>query len=77
MLVENRDMDLGKNIKEARKAAGLTQVQLAERMGITQKDISRWESNVRSPGAMSLKLLYETIGVSADKILELESEEKQ
>ena len=38
-------MDLGGNIRTARKAAGLTQKQLADKLGIYQKDVSRWENN--------------------------------
>lgn len=36
-------MNLGKNIQEARKKAGVTQIQLAEQLDVYQKDISRWE----------------------------------
>lgn len=36
-------------IKEARKKAGLTQAKLAQKMGCTQKDISRWENGGRKP----------------------------
>lgn len=64
-------MDLGANIKKARTAAGLTQVQLAEKMKIQQRDISRWESNSRMPNVISLGKLCEAIGVSADTILEI------
>ena len=35
-------MNLGENIKKARKAAGVTQKELAERLQVYQKDISRW-----------------------------------
>ena len=38
-------MNLGENIKTARKAAGVTQKELAERLQVYQKDISRWENN--------------------------------
>ena len=34
-------MNLGENIKKARKAAGVTQKELAERLQVYQKDISR------------------------------------
>lgn len=64
-------MDLGANIKNARKAAGLTQAELAKRMEIQQRDISRWESNDRAPSIYSFGKLCKAIGVSADKLLEL------
>lgn len=64
-------MDLGANIKKARIKAGYTQVGLAERMSIRQKDISRWENNVQMPNVISLGKLCEATGVSADEILEI------
>lgn len=65
-------MDLGANIKKARTDAGYTQKELADRMQIRQKDISRWENNERMPNVISLGKLCEAVGVSADKILEIE-----
>ena len=46
-------MNLGENIKEQRrKAAGVTQKELAERLQVYQKDISRWENNELTPNAI-------------------------
>jgi transcriptional regulator with XRE-family HTH domain len=39
----------GELIKEARRRAGLTQKELAERLGTTQAVIARWEGGDRSP----------------------------
>jgi transcriptional regulator with XRE-family HTH domain len=36
-------------IKEARRRAGLTQKELATRLGTSQSVVARWESNTRSP----------------------------
>ena len=47
-------MNLGKNIQEARKKAGVTQIQLAEQLDVYQKDISRWERNELTPNALTL-----------------------
>lgn len=52
-------------------AAGITQKELAERMEVTQKDISRWENNSRGITASSLANLCKELGASADEILEL------
>ena len=38
-------------LTEARMAAGLTQAQLAQLVGCSQKDISRWENGARNPSA--------------------------
>lgn len=62
---------IGENIKKARKAAGLTQKELAERLQVYQKDISRWESGERTPSAVILKKICKELNASADEILEL------
>ena len=38
-------MTLGQRIQKLRKGAGLTQEQLAERMGVTRQAVSKWESD--------------------------------
>jgi transcriptional regulator with XRE-family HTH domain len=57
------------NIRAARLAATLTQAALADMLGVTQKDISRWETGVREPSATWIKKLAEALGVSADELL--------
>lgn len=47
----------------ARMAAGLTQTQLADRIGCRQKDISRWENGVRSPSLPYALALSDALGV--------------
>ena len=39
---------MSEKIKEARKAAGLTQKQMADDMGIPKRTIENWEAGVRS-----------------------------
>lgn len=69
-------MNLGRNIKKARKVAGVTQKELAERLQVYQKDISRWENNELTPNALTLARICKELGASADEILELNSMEK-
>ena len=64
-------MNLGENIKKARKAAGVTQKELAERLQIYQKDISRWENNELTPSAINLAKICRKLNASADEILGL------
>lgn len=64
-------MNLGENIKKARKAAGVTQKELAERLQVYQKDISRWENNELTPSAIYLGKICRELNASADEILEL------
>jgi transcriptional regulator with XRE-family HTH domain len=64
-------MDLGANLKKARTDAGYTQKGLADRMQVSQKDISRWENNERMPNVISLGKFCKAVGISADTILEI------
>lgn len=66
-------MNLGENIKEARKAAGMTQKELAERLQVYQKDISRWELNELTPNTLTFAKICRELNASADEILELKA----
>ena len=59
---------MGEKLKEARRAAGLSQVELAERLGCHQKDIARWEAG-REPKALTLKKLAQALGCSMDDLV--------
>lgn len=59
---------MGEKLKAARKAAGLTQVQLAEKAGCKQKDISRWEAG-RPMTAATVKKLAQALGCSMDDLV--------
>lgn len=64
-------MDIGKKIKEARNAAGITQIELAERLHVYQKDISRWERGERIPSIEVFREICIELKASADELLEL------
>lgn len=64
-------MNLGQNIKKARKTAGVTQKELADRLQVYQKDISRWENNELTPNSLTLAKICRELNASADDILEL------
>ena len=59
-------MTLGQRIQELRRQAGLTQEQLAERMGVTRQAVSKWESDGGVPELDTLiamsRLFHVTIG---------------
>jgi transcriptional regulator with XRE-family HTH domain len=54
-MAENRG--IGPRIAEARHAAGLTQLQLAERTGSTQRAVQSWELGLRHPRLENLRAL--------------------
>ena len=57
------------NLATIRKRNKMTQVQLSEAIGVTQKDISRWENKEVTPNAESLKKLAEALQCSIDDLL--------
>ena len=62
-------MELKDRIAAVRKAAGLTQEQLGQLLGVTRQAVSRWESGQTTPDAATLAALCERLHVSADYVL--------
>ena len=60
---------IGKLIAECRKQANLTQLQLAEKLGITDKAISKWERGVSMPDASLMLELCEILCISVNELL--------
>ena len=69
---------IGKFLCELRKEQNLTQEQLGEELGVSNKTISRWETGTYLPPVEMLQLLSDKYGVSINEILSgerLEGEE--
>jgi ribosome-binding protein aMBF1 (putative translation factor) len=64
---------IGSRVREARRRAGLTQAQLAERSGIPQPHLSRLERGEHSPSAITRKKLAAGLGLPPDAF-EIEGE---
>ena len=62
-------MELKDRIAAVRKAAGLTQEQLGELLGVTRQAVSKWESGQTTPDAATIAALCEKLHVSADYVL--------
>lgn len=60
---------IGVFLKELRKEQGLTQEELGEKLGVTNKTISRWETGVYLPPVECLKLLSEEYGLTINELL--------
>lgn len=60
---------MGEKLKAARRAAGLSQAQLAEAIGCKQKDISRWEAGQIEPGVLIVKKMAQALGCSMDDLV--------
>ncbi|MDY3274247.1 MAG: helix-turn-helix domain-containing protein [Agathobacter sp.] len=60
---------IGVFIQTLRKEKGLTQKELAEQVGVSDKTISKWENGNGIPDTMSLPLLCESLGVRVSELL--------
>ena len=60
---------IGKFIAERRKACALTQVQLAEQLGITDRAVSKWETGRALPDASVMMSLCEILGITVNDLL--------
>ena len=62
-------MSLAKKMIELRKQNGLSQQDLADRLGVSRQAISRWETGAIQPLADSVKSLAQVFQVSTDYLL--------
>ena len=60
---------IGRFIAECRKKENLTQMQLAEKLGITDKAISKWERGVAMPDTSIMLELCDILGISVNELL--------
>ena len=60
---------IGGFIAALRKANGLTQKQLAEKLNVSDKAVSRWERDETMPDLVLIPVLAEIFGVTADELL--------
>ena len=58
-------MELNERIASVRKAAGLTQEQLGELVGVSRQAVSKWESGQAVPDALTITALCQKLHVSA------------
>ena len=63
---------IGKFILNCRKEKGLTQEQLAEKLGVTSKSISRWENGNTMPDYSLLKDLCNELDINVNELLSAE-----
>ena len=70
---------LGMMISSLRKEKGMTQLELAEKMGVTDKAVSKWERDLSYPDLHSIPKLAEIFGVSVEDLMQnrLESQREE
>ena len=62
------------NIALKRKTLGLTQKELAEKLHVSDKTVSRWETGKQIPDALTMQELARTLGVSVAELYGAERE---
>lgn len=65
-----RDKLVGERIKAARQAAGLTQWQLAEAVGVSRSAVAQWETGRTGQVGINLSRIGAIVGVPAGELLE-------
>ena len=61
---------LGKRICACRKEKGMTQLELAEKMGVTDKAVSKWERDLSAPDINSIPKLAELLDISVEALMQ-------
>ena len=60
---------IGKRIAALRKERGLTQDELAEKLGLSPQAVSKWENDISCPDILLLPQLAQLLGVTTDQLL--------
>lgn len=68
--------DFGTALKELRRRAGITQKELADKLGVSKATVSYYEQSLRSPSPDILVKISQVFHVSTDFLLGLESKKQ-
>ena len=66
----------GEMISSLRKEKNMTQNDLAEKMNVTDKAVSKWERNLSCPDVNSIPKLAEILGVSVEELLNAQTKQE-
>lgn len=70
-------MSLGNNLFKARKKRGLSQEEVAERLGVSRQTISKWETDETLPDIRQSKCLAVLYHLSLDELIEFDIDVKE
>ena len=62
-------LNIGENLRRLRRAADMTQEQLADKLGVAYQSVSRWENGTTYPDMEFLPVLAGIFGVTVDELL--------
>lgn len=60
---------IGSRISKYRKEKGMTQEELASRLGVSSQAVSKWENDLSCPDISLLPALCQALGVTSDELL--------
>lgn len=63
----------GSMVSALRREQGMTQLELAEKMGVTDKAVSKWERDLSFPDVSSIPKLAGIFGVSVDELMQVKA----
>ena len=72
-----KKQSFGAMIAAMRKEQGMTQLELAEKMGVTDKAVSKWERDLSFPDVNSIPRLAEIFDVTVDELMQVKSDSKE
>lgn len=72
-----KKQSFGSMIAALRKEQGMTQLELAEKMGVTDKAVSKWERDLSFPDVNSIPKLAEIFNVTVDEIMHIKADTKE
>ena len=64
-------MEFGERLKKARNQKGLTQEQLANKLGIAKSTLAGYEKGNREPDVFKIKKIIELLEIDADYLLDI------
>ena len=72
-----RKQTFGAMIATMRKENGMTQLELAEKMGVTDKAVSKWERDLSFPDINSIPKLADVFNVTVDELMQVKADTKE
>lgn len=72
-----KKQSFGDMVAALRKEKGMTQLELAEKMGVTDKAVSKWERDLSFPDVSSIPRLAELFDISVDQLMQVRKYEGQ
>lgn len=70
-------MSLGNSLFDARKKKGLSQEEVAEKLGVSRQTISKWETEETVPDIYQAKKLAKIYGLSLDELIDADLDQKE